>query len=219
MSASPVVYAVLEAPWGPVHVAATARGVAAIELMAPTDGFVARLERRFRAPVVAAGDRPDGEPAVRLVRRVQAVLEAYLAGRTIDDDLPLDLGDRPAWDRAVLSAVRSVGYGEVTSYGRIARRIGRSRAGQAVGGAVGRNPIALLIPCHRVIAADGSLGGYGGAWWGTREQMLEVKRYLLDREGVRLPVAWPLDPDALTAPAAAEEGARDEEPVSSGTPR
>jgi methylated-DNA-[protein]-cysteine S-methyltransferase len=75
----------------------------------------------------------------------------------------------------------------VTSYGRVARRIGRAGAARAVGGAVGRNPIGLLIPCHRVIAGDGSLGGYGGAWFGTREALLEVKRTLLELEGVALP--------------------------------
>jgi methylated-DNA-[protein]-cysteine S-methyltransferase len=214
MNESPfVVYAVLEAPWGPVHVAATQRGVAAIELMAPTDGFVARLERRFHAPVVAAADRPQDDPAVRLVRRVQALLEDYLTGKPIDTDLPLDLDDRPSWDRSVLDAVRHVGFGEVTSYGRLARRIGRPGAGQAVGGAVGRNPVALLVPCHRVIAGDGSIGGYGGAWWGTKEQMLEVKRFLLGIEGVRFPVSWPADPAALTARATVAG------PASSDTPR
>jgi methylated-DNA-[protein]-cysteine S-methyltransferase len=80
-----------------------------------------------------------------------------------------------------------VPYGQVTSYGRLAREIGRPGAARAVGGAVGRNPIGLAIPCHRVIAADGSLGGYGGDWWGTREQLLEIKRELLEREGVTLP--------------------------------
>lgn len=219
MSGSVVAYAVLEAPWGPVHVAATDRGVAAIELMAPSDGFVARLERRFRSPVVAAAERSADDPAVRFVRRVEALLEGYLAGGRIDDELPVDLDDRPAWDQAVLGAVRSVGYGEVTSYGRLARRIGRPGAGQAVGGAVGRNPIALLIPCHRVIAADGSLGGYGGAWWGTREQMLEVKRLLLAREGIRLPVTWPTDPDVLTARAPGVASATGAEQASSDTPR
>ena len=63
----------------------------------------------------------------------------------------------------------------------------------AVGGAVGRNPIGLLIPCHRVIAGDGTLGGYGGDWWGTREAMLGVKRTLLELEGVQLPAGHFLD--------------------------
>jgi methylated-DNA-[protein]-cysteine S-methyltransferase len=75
----------------------------------------------------------------------------------------------------------------VTSYGRVARRIGRPGAARAVGGAVGRNPIGIVIPCHRVVAGDGSIGGYGGDWWGSREALLEVKRELLRLEGVDLP--------------------------------
>jgi methylated-DNA-[protein]-cysteine S-methyltransferase len=78
--------------------------------------------------------------------------------------------------------------GEVTSYGRLARAIGRVGAARAVGGAVGRNPIGLAIPCHRVIAGDGSIGGYGGDWFGSREQLVEIKRELLAMEGVELPV-------------------------------
>jgi len=191
----PAVMAILDGPWGPIHVAATDRGVAAIELMTPTEPFVAGLERRLRSPVTRLRDRPATDPAAKLVRRTLAFLEGYLDGRAIDDQPPLDVEDRPAWDRAVLDAVRAVRYGEVTSYGRVARRVGRPGAARAVGGAVGRNPIGILIPCHRVIAGDGSIGGYGGAWWGTRDRLLDVKRELLAREGVRLPARFgpPLD--------------------------
>jgi O-6-methylguanine DNA methyltransferase len=97
--------------------------------------------------------------------------------------LPLDLGDRPGWDRAVLGAVRTIPRGETRSYGEIARQIGRPGSARAVGGAVGRNPVALAIPCHRVIAGDGTLGGYGGGWWGDRERLLDLKTELLAREG------------------------------------
>jgi O-6-methylguanine DNA methyltransferase len=76
----------------------------------------------------------------------------------------------------------------VTSYGRLAREIDRPGAARAVGGAVGRCPIGLIIPCHRVIAGDGSLGGYGGDWFGSRERLLELKRELLLREGIDIPL-------------------------------
>ncbi|MHB8891115.1 MAG: methylated-DNA--[protein]-cysteine S-methyltransferase, partial [Candidatus Limnocylindrales bacterium] len=95
-----------------------------------------------------------------------------------------DLADRSAWDRLVLDAVRAIPRGETASYGEVARRIGRTGAARAVGGAVGRNPVGLLIPCHRVIAGDGSLGGYGVAAFGGREAALAVKRELLALEGV-----------------------------------
>jgi methylated-DNA-[protein]-cysteine S-methyltransferase len=103
-------------------------------------------------------------------------------------DLPIDLADRPAWDRTVLGAIREIPWGEVTSYGQLARRIDRAGAARAVGGAVGRCPIGLIIPCHRVIAGDGTLGGYGGDWFGSRERLLELKSELLAREGIDIPV-------------------------------
>ena len=100
---------------------------------------------------------------------------------------PLDLSDRPDWDRAVLDAVRAIPWGTTASYGEIARRVGAAGAARAVGGAVGRNPVSLLVPCHRVIAADGTLGGYGGDGWGGRTAALDRKRALLAREGVNVP--------------------------------
>jgi methylated-DNA-[protein]-cysteine S-methyltransferase len=116
-------------------------------------------------------------------------VEAYLAGeREAFADVAVELRGISAWDRQVLAGVRRVPWGEVTSYGRLARIIGRPGAARAVGSAVGRNPIGLVVPCHRVIAGDGSLGGYGGAWYGEREALLEIKRRLLAAEGIELPV-------------------------------
>ena len=83
--------------------------------------------------------------------------------------------------------MRTIPRGATASYGEIARRIGRPGAARAVGGAVGRNPIGLLIPCHRVIAGDGTLGGYGGSWFGSHEELLGLKERLLELEGVEPP--------------------------------
>jgi O-6-methylguanine DNA methyltransferase len=184
----PLAYSVVAAPWGPIHVAATARGIAAIELFTPTERFIASLEPRLHRPVEPA--RSVSGAARGIVERAAAEIEAYLGGTRTAFDLAIDPGPRPAWDAAVFDGVRGVGWGDVTSYGRLARRIGRPGAARAVGGAVGRNPIALLVPCHRVIAGDGSIGGYGGAWWGTAEEMLNVKRTLLELEGIELPVRF-----------------------------
>lgn len=175
-------HAVVAAPWGPVQVAATARGVVALEVLVPTEAFVAGLGRRLRGEIVARGEGA-GSAADALLETAVGQLEEFLGGRRRSFDLPLDLDDRPAWDRAVLGAVREVGWGRTTSYGAVARAVGRPGAGRAVGGAVGRNPVGLVIPCHRVIAGDGTLGGYGGAWFGSRERLLELKRTLLAREG------------------------------------
>jgi methylated-DNA-[protein]-cysteine S-methyltransferase len=84
----------------------------------------------------------------------------------------------------VLGEVRRVSWGETASYGDIAKRVGVPRAARAVGGALGRNPISLLIPCHRIIAGDGTLGGYGGTGWVDRDRQLSRKEALLLREGV-----------------------------------
>jgi methylated-DNA-[protein]-cysteine S-methyltransferase len=167
-------------------VAATEAGVVALELLTPTDRFVAGLERRLRTEVVPRRRAPNSRARELLDSAVNEV-EAYFAGSGQAFDLPVDLAGSPDWDRLVLSGVRAVPFGQVTSYGRVARRIGRAGAARAVGGSVGRNPVGLLIPCHRVIAGDGTLGGYGGAWFGTREALLEVKRTLLELEGVQLP--------------------------------
>ena len=174
-------FAAIAAPWGPIHVATSPRGVLSISVLTPLEPFVIDAVRR------SGLERVHGSS--RLLDRTVAAVEAFLAGEPVPfDGLPLDLADRRAWDRAVLDGVRGLRRGEVTSYGRLARRIGRPGAARAVGGAVGRNPIGLAIPCHRVIAGDGSIGGYGGDWFGSREALLEIKRELLAREGIELPV-------------------------------
>ena len=180
MQSDAVSAAAVAAQWGPVHIAATSRGVVALEILAPRDEFVARLQRRLRREV---GNIPN-----RILDSAVAQVEEFLDGRRRAFDLPIDLADRPAWDRTVLGAIREIPWGEVTSYGQLARRIDRAGAARAVGGAVGRCPIGLIIPCHRVIAGDGSLGGYGGDWFGSRERLLELKSELLAREGIDIPV-------------------------------
>jgi O-6-methylguanine DNA methyltransferase len=97
---------------------------------------------------------------------------------------PIDLADRPPWDQHVLEAVTAVPWGTTASDGEIARRIGAPRASRAVGGALGRNPVSFMIPCHRIIAADGTLGGWGGDRWGDQANRLRNKQDLLLREGV-----------------------------------
>lgn len=176
----PVAIASVTSPWGPVHIAASLTGVVALENLAPIADFVARLERRFQSDVRRG-------PSALLDQAV-AQLEEFLAGTRRAFDVPLDLNDRPAWDVTVFAAIQSIPWGQTTSYGMVARQIDRPGAARAVGGAVGRCPIGLIIPCHRVIAGDGSLGGYGGDWFGSRERHLELKSELLAREGIDIPV-------------------------------
>lgn len=182
-----VALAEVPSPWGPVWIAATARGVAAAELLATDEGFMAGLSRRGLVPDAGKAGASAREYASEAAARIAATLDGPHSGTNPGPEtLAIDIGDRPAWDRLVLDAVRAIPRGMTAGYGEVARRIGRPGAARAVGGAVGRNPVSLLVPCHRVIAGDGTLGGYGAAAWGGREAALDVKRALLALEGVRM---------------------------------
>ncbi len=99
--------------------------------------------------------------------------DAYFAGSLRDFDLPLSPAGTP-FQKSVWQALRGIDYGETISYAELARRIGNPRAVRAVGMANGTNPLSIIVPCHRVIGADGSLTGYGGG--------LPAKKFLLDLE-------------------------------------
>jgi methylated-DNA-[protein]-cysteine S-methyltransferase len=111
---------------------------------------------------------------------VREQLDEYFTGRRTGFDVPIDMAGT-AFQRRVWSELRRIPYGESISYGELARRIGIPFASRAVGTANGLNPIAVIVPCHRVIGADGSLTGYGGG--------LERKRFLLDLEAGALTLA------------------------------
>jgi O-6-methylguanine DNA methyltransferase len=179
MDATDLRMAAVPAPWGPVHVAVNGRGVVALETLTPRELFVAALERRFRLDV------RDGSGG--LLDEAVGQLEEYLRGERRAFTLAIDLADRPPWDRLVLGAVAEIPWGETRSYGLVARSIDRPGAARAVGGAVGRSPIGIVVPCHRVIAGDGTLGGYGGDWYGSGERLLELKQELLAMEGLVVP--------------------------------
>jgi methylated-DNA-[protein]-cysteine S-methyltransferase len=167
-------------------VAVTTSGIVAIEWWTTEEAFEASVRRRIGEPLAPADEARPGDPRLAELSVAISAIESVLAGRPIRTPVRFDLEDRPGWDRRVLEAVAAIPCGRTASYGEIARRIGAPRAARAVGGAVGRNPISLLIPCHRVIAADGTIGGYGGDGWGSREERLTIKRALLECEGVRL---------------------------------
>jgi methylated-DNA-[protein]-cysteine S-methyltransferase len=112
-------------------------------------------------------------PETVLERQAAAELEEYLAGRRTEFTVPL--GPKgTAFDHRVWDAVAAIPYGETVTYGEIARAIGNPNGARAVGTANGRNPVPIIIPCHRVVATGGKLGGYGGG--------LPLKRRLLDLE-------------------------------------
>ncbi len=123
------------------------------------------------------GEQPEVEPATLdpdLVAPAVAELEAYFAGRLLSFSIPLDLLGAGAFDAAVWTAARQISYGATASYGELAAMAGYPRAARAAGGSMSRCPFSPVVPCHRVIHADGSIGGWGSDTW--------VKRWLLDLE-------------------------------------
>jgi methylated-DNA-[protein]-cysteine S-methyltransferase len=123
-----------------------------------------------RAPTASVGDRELLAPVEQVVQQ----LAEYLAGTRVVFDVPLDLTALTPFTRRVLDATRQIPYGETRSYGWVADHIGCPGGAQAVGQALHRNPLPMIIPCHRVVGADGSLVGFGGG--------LDRKRQLLALE-------------------------------------
>lgn len=135
-------------PLGPVIVAATDRGVAGVW-----------FEGQRHLPDRSAWRVDDRHPV--LVRAVRQLGE-YFAGRRTAFDLPLDLHGGTAFQQSVWQALLRIPRGTTTSYGALSSGIGKPAAVRAVGAAIGRNPIGVIVPCHRVIGSDGSLTGYAG---------------------------------------------------------
>lgn len=143
-------------------------------LVAEPDALVAlELPRAFRA----AGPRPAPGRVPPVLRRAARQLDEYFSGRRRCFDLPLRARGT-AFQRAVWAALARIPWGETRTYGHVAAVIGRPTAARAVGLANGRNPLAVVVPCHRVIGGDGSLTGFGGG--------LDVKRWLLEHEGIKV---------------------------------
>lgn len=136
-------------------------------------GLYMEVSGKGGGPVLGPDARADPEGGVLPAATRQ--LAEYFAGQRRHFDLPLALRGT-AFQERVWQALTEIPYGATWSYGRLAERIGNPRAVRAVGLANGRNPISILVPCHRVIGADGSLTGYGGG--------LERKQWLLAHEGL-----------------------------------
>jgi methylated-DNA-[protein]-cysteine S-methyltransferase len=126
-------------------------------------------QQRHRPPAEAFGE-PHRTPFTEVIRQ----LEEYFAGHRTEFDLPITLGGTP-FQCTVWAALREIPYGETVTYGQLAERIGRPRAVRAVGLANGRNPIGIIVPCHRVVGATGDLTGYGGGLE-RKLQLLNVER-------------------------------------------
>jgi methylated-DNA-[protein]-cysteine S-methyltransferase len=155
------VHTTADSPVGPLRLVAT-------------DGVLSGLymaDQRHRPDDVTFGHE-DGGPFAEVIDQ----LAAYFAGERTGFDLPLRL-EGTDFQRRVWAGLREIPYGETWSYGQLAAHVGSPGASRAVGLANGRNPVAIVVPCHRVVGADGKLTGYGGG--------LERKQVLLDLERTR----------------------------------
>lgn len=114
-------------------------------------------------------------------KKLKSELDEYFKGERKEFTLPLDLEGVTDFQYEVFEKLLLIPYGETASYGDIAKRVDQPKGAQAIGQAVKRNPIGIIIPCHRVIASDGTIGGFGG---GKEKETLDLKRMLLAIEGV-----------------------------------
>ena len=164
-----VAYDFTDSPVGTLLIATTSRGVCRISFDPDAERELEPLARDFGARVLRTAKPLDP---------VRRELDDYFEHRRDTFDLPVDITPLPDFQRRVLEELALVPYGEVQTYGGLAARVGNPKAARAVGGALNRNPVPIVLPCHRVVGSTGSLVGYAGG--------LERKRALLDLEAGRL---------------------------------
>jgi methylated-DNA-[protein]-cysteine S-methyltransferase len=156
-------------PVGRLLAGVTDRGVCRISFDPDVESQLEELARRYGARVLRSS---------RPLDPLRRELDEYFEGRRRSFDLALDLRTAPEYHRRVLAELNRVEYGRTTTYGALAAKTGNPRAARAVGTVMNRNPIPIVLPCHRVVGADGSLTGYGGG--------LDRKELLLRLEGAIL---------------------------------
>ena len=162
---------IFKTPWGWMGIAASERGIQSIVLP--------KSSRRAVQQQFANGPHQNvhGDEAAnaKLLQAAQTQLLEFLANRRRDLDFPIDMTHGTSFQRQVWRAILRIPYGRVRSYRWVADRVGRPEYARAVGYALGANPVPIIVPCHRVVTSDGSLGGFTGG--------LSIKRRLLQLEG------------------------------------
>ena len=161
-----VAYDVVDSPLGPLFVATSERGLCRIAYDAEPEREEEMLARGFGAKVLRSP---------RAVDEARRELSDYFEGRRRSFDVHVDLGPVRDFARVVLGRLAAVPYGHVTTYGQLASAAGNAQAARAVGTVMNRNPVPIVLPCHRVVGAGGRLVGYGGG--------LDRKEVLLRLEG------------------------------------
>ena len=162
---------VFESPVGPLYTEVTPRGVRRVDLLSPERA----LGSRTRTFIPPSESQPSDAQERDILEALATQIDEYFDGSRPDFELPLDIDTGSAFQRRIWQTIASIPRGEVLSYAEVAIHAGFPNAFRAVGSACGANPIALVVPCHRVVASGGKLGGYGGG--------LEMKVWLLRHEG------------------------------------
>ncbi len=181
-----IYYGDFQSPVGRVWIARSSKGVFRISFSAPDEETFARelWTRASGAPTRGTG--PAGSALVTrsasAVSELEKHLREYFTGKRKSFAFPVDLQGTTPFQRSVLRATGKIPYGKAVSYQKLASSIGKARATRAVGQALGSNPVPIIIPCHRVIAADGTLGGFTV---GDSPYSTDIKRKLLILEKVK----------------------------------
>ncbi len=163
-----IYYSGFDSPFGLVFVAKTAKGICLVKFSNVSERkFLSILKKRYHKNIL----RDD-----KAFADVKKSLSQYFKGHPVDFKFPLDLSAGTKFQKKVWQKVKEIPYGELRSYKWIAKTTGNAQASRAVGNAVGQNPVAPIIPCHRVICSDGSLGGYSSG--------IALKKRLLKLEDI-----------------------------------
>ena len=158
-----------DSPLGLITLAASALGLCGVW-----------FEHQKHGPNLATLSGWHIDPSNPFLQHAEAQLQAYFSGQHTAFNLPLDLSSGTAFQQAVWQAILTIPAGASQSYGSLARQLSHPKAVRAVGAAVGRNPVSIIVPCHRILGADGQLTGYAGGLW--------RKQALLSLEGYSLPL-------------------------------
>lgn len=155
-----------DSPLGPITLLASDQGLCG-----------AWFDAQKHGPSEADKQHWHTHPQHPLLQSAVSQLQAYFDGQAPTFDIPLDLSAGTPFQQAVWQALRRISPGQTTSYGELARQLGNPQAMRAVGAAVGRNPVSIVVPCHRVLGAGGQLTGYAGGIW-RKQVLLQLEGHL-----------------------------------------
>jgi methylated-DNA-[protein]-cysteine S-methyltransferase len=153
----------IDSPWGRITLAASEKGLCGLwfegQKHSPTEDQRQHWQTDARHP---------------LLQSAASQLQAYLGGQILQWQTPLDLSAGTPFQQSVWQALRHIPAGQSQTYGELARQLGKPQAVRAVGAAVGRNPVSIIVPCHRVLGAGGQLTGYAGGLW-RKQALLQLE--------------------------------------------